>query len=94
MKYKITIPKEEPKQETLEEAAEKYFKEKEILGYTYEIRDGFILGAKWQQERMYSEDDMIMFADFFHNYKELLKKEKWEILEISKEDVFKKWKQI
>ena len=44
-----------------------------------------------QQERMYSEDDMIMFADFFHNYKELLKKEKWEILEISKEDVFKKW---
>ena len=50
--------------------------------------------AKWQQERMYSEDDMIMFADFFHNYKELLKKEKWEILEISKEDVFKKWKQI
>lgn len=47
-----------------------------------------------QQERMYSEDDMIMFADFFHNYKELLKKEKWEILEISKEDVFKKWKQI
>ena len=47
-----------------------------------------------QQERMYSEDDMIMFADFFYNYKELLKKEKWEILEISKEDVFKKWKQI
>ena len=46
------------KQETLEEAAEKYFKEKEILGYTYEIRDGFILGAKWQQERMYSEEDL------------------------------------
>ena len=46
---------------------------------------------KMQQERMYSEDDMIMFADFFHNYKELLKKEKWEILEMSKEDIFKKW---
>ena len=56
--------------------------------------DSFIDGAKWQQEKMYSEEDMIMFADFFHNYKELLKKEKWEILEISKEDVFKKWKQI
>ena len=55
---------------------------------------GAKLGAKWQQEKMYSEEDMIMFADFFHNYKELLKKEKWEILEISKEDVFKKWKQI
>ena len=44
-----------------------------------------------QQERMYSEDDMIMFADFFHNYKELLKKEKWEILELSKKDILKKW---
>lgn len=55
-----------------------------------EARDAYNVS----QERMYSEDDMIMFADFFHNYKELLKKEKWEILEISKEDVFKKWKQI
>ena len=44
-----------------------------------------------QQERMYSEEDMIMFADFFHNYKELLKKEKWEILELSKKDILKKW---
>ena len=40
--------KEELKQETVKEAAEKCFKEKEILGYTYEIIDGFILGAKWQ----------------------------------------------
>ena len=47
--------------------------------------------AKWQQEKMYSEEDMIMFADFFYNYKELLKREKWEILEMSKEDIFKKW---
>ena len=47
--------------ETLEKAAEKCFKEKEILGYTYEIRDGFILGAKWQQEqnkKLYSEEDL------------------------------------
>jgi hypothetical protein len=50
--YKIIIPKEEPKQETLEEAAEKCFKEKELLGYTYEVKDGFILGAKWQQEQI------------------------------------------
>ena len=50
-----------------------------------------LIENNWQQERMYSEDDMIMFADFFHNYKELLKKEKWEILEMSKEDIFKKW---
>ena len=52
------------KQETLEEAAEKYFKEKEILGYTYEIRDGFILGAKWQQERSYSEEEVIQFVEW------------------------------
>lgn len=57
------------KQETLEEAAEKYFKEKEILGYTYEIRDGFILGAKWQQERMYNEEELLKIIDLlFHKY--------------------------
>ena len=84
------------KQETLEEAAEKFYPPKttDLICSPKLVRDSFIAGAKWQQERMYSEDDMIMFADFFHNYKELLKKEKWEILEISKEDVFKKWKQI
>lgn len=38
--------------ETLEEAAENYFKEKELSGYTYEVKDGFLAGAKWQQERM------------------------------------------
>ena len=53
-----------------------------------------LLENNWKKENMYSEDDMIMFADFFHNYKELLKKEKWEILEMSKEDVFKKWIKI
>ena len=57
------------KKETLEEAAEKCFKEKEILGYTYEIRDGFILGAKWQQERMYSEEEVLKIIDLlFHKY--------------------------
>jgi len=71
--YKIIIPKEEPKdvilgyktsldaqmldkvepkQETLEEAAENYFK-------LYEVKEGFIDGASWQQEQilqfLYSE---------------------------------------
>ena len=80
----------------LEEAAEKFYPPKttDLICSPKLVRDSFIAGAKWQQEKMYSEEDMIMFADFFHNYKELLKKEKWEILEISKEDVFKKWKQI
>ena len=49
------IQKEKPKQETLEEAAEnKYgFSDKYSKN-----RIGFIEGAKWQQERMYSEEDM------------------------------------
>jgi hypothetical protein len=53
--------------ETLEEAAEKCFKEKEALGYTYEIADGFKLGAKWQQEQdknKFSEEDLDMLRKF------------------------------
>ncbi|NBQ48178.1 MAG: hypothetical protein EBU33_06970, partial [Sphingobacteriia bacterium] len=50
--YKITIPQEEPKQETLEEAAERSAK----LNRQDE--------AKWQKERLYSEEDMQEFARF------------------------------
>ena len=57
--YKIIISKKEPKQETIEEAAEKY-------PYCYASygsqRKAFIDGAKWQQERSYSKQDMIEFA--------------------------------
>ena len=67
--YKIIIPQEEPKQETLEEVAEKEFPlidtewcrtgacEEEnlhLLGH----RKSFIKGAKWMKEQMYSEEDM------------------------------------
>ena len=54
----------------------------------------FRLGSEWQQEQsknLYSEEDMIEFADFYYQYKELIKLQKWEIIEISKKDVFKKW---
>jgi hypothetical protein len=51
IKYKIIIPKEEPKQETLEEAIKKY----KSIGL-----DGvFKEGVKWQQKRSYSEEDII-----------------------------------
>lgn len=46
---------EEPKQETLEEAAEKWFNKD---GFYPNPKQGFISGAKWQQERMYSEEDL------------------------------------
>jgi hypothetical protein len=57
--YKIIIPSEEPKQETtLEEAAERlaYDSTEENKGFPSMKR--FIQGAKWQQERSYSEEDM------------------------------------
>jgi hypothetical protein len=77
--YEIIIPKEEaksvkgggsivfpssttitfkPKQETLEEAAEKYWSKQPYN------EDAFIEGAKWQQERMYSEEDMFEFSQW------------------------------
>jgi len=49
----------EPKQETLEEAAERYAKSFIEDDGTIEV--DFIEGAKWQAERMYSEEDMIKF---------------------------------
>jgi hypothetical protein len=48
--------KEEPKQETLEEAAEKYIETSHYMNN--DRKDDIIFGAKWQQERMYSEEDM------------------------------------
>jgi hypothetical protein len=55
--FKIIIPKEEPKQETLEEAAKKHINSENKYN---RILSGhsFIEGAKWQKERSYSEEDM------------------------------------
>jgi len=79
LKYKIIIPQEEPKQETIEEVLtyteaakkeERIFNSKimsnqETLGdfinresKSYIESVGIVKGAKWQQERMYSEEDM------------------------------------
>jgi len=63
---KIIIPKEEPKQETLEEAAEKYVEDFDLSFYDtvdqipikeFATKD-FIEGAKWMQEKSYSEEDL------------------------------------
>jgi hypothetical protein len=66
--------------ETLEEAAEIFVNNrfaKQISGdKTYPdiyaskeaIIESHILFAKWQQERMYSEEDMIGFAEFIAKY--------------------------
>ena len=47
---------EEPKQETLEEVAERYAEGKSSSSVFQEAhKKDFIEGAKWQAERMYSE---------------------------------------
>ena len=56
--YKIIIPQEEPKQETLEEyinEVTKNFGDKMSVKFT---SGGIKLGAKWQAERMYSEEEV------------------------------------
>jgi hypothetical protein len=56
--------------ETLEEVAENYSKitlDKGGLMSDKQI-NGFIAGAKWQAERMYSEEDMLKFAEFIARY--------------------------
>ena len=48
--YKIIIPKEEPKQETLEEAVQKVANSDDFI-------NGALFGSLWQQERMYSKQE-------------------------------------
>jgi hypothetical protein len=48
--------------ETLEEAAEEFIKG---WGGLTDSKNSFIEGAKWQAERMYSEEDLISFAHFY-----------------------------
>ena len=45
-------------QETLEEAAKKYHEDNEFKSYYPHSPYSFIDGAKWQADRMYSEEDM------------------------------------
>ena len=71
-----SVIKEEPKQETLEEAAERTEFErygKTLTNYTKQrpaYNLGFNNGAKWQkeQERMYSEEEVINFLQEINDY--------------------------
>lgn len=60
---KVAPPKEEPKQETLEEAARNYAikkrERKHLSNREFDLcQKDFIVGAKWQQEKMYSEEEV------------------------------------
>jgi hypothetical protein len=64
--WESAIPKLEPKQETIEEAAERMYKQyydgfgEPIWdeGKLFHRKEGFIEGAKWQAGRMYSEEEV------------------------------------
>lgn len=60
-----------PKQETLEEAFEKYSEYLEDYENKNTYEHGFKDGAKWNQERSYSEEDMIKFMQFIVSEEEL-----------------------
>ena len=80
----------EPKQETLEEAAEKYaneLPEPYNYGINLDKKKGFIEGAKWQAERSYSEEDLISFAHFY------FQEEFNSTMQTSKstDEIFKEW---
>lgn len=67
LNYKGNIlPLKENKQETLEEVAERM-----SIGIREEdYKDGFIDGAKWQKDRMYSEEEVKKISTkFFHYWK-------------------------
>jgi len=73
----------EPKQETIEEAALKLYPD----DWDRRERLAFIEGAKWQAERMYSEEDLISFAHFY------FKEEFNSTLQTSKstDEILKEW---
>lgn len=57
------------KQETLEEAAEKYALSKDSSSIFIKVhKKDFIEGAKWQSERMYSEKEVIAFGEFIFKH--------------------------
>ena len=58
------------KQENLEEAADKYYPPKttDLICSPKLVRDAFVEGAKWQAERMYSEEEVKRLAfDFYYD---------------------------
>jgi hypothetical protein len=67
------LVKEKPKQETLEEVAERLHPDNGFEDDLYcdegkIFRESWLAGAKWQQERMYSEEEVIAFGEFIFKH--------------------------
>ena len=71
----IDIMKDDEELELYEEAAENKYG---LSDQYWKDRIGFVHGAKWQAERMYSEEDMLAFSEFislnFPNQNKFLQK--------------------
>jgi hypothetical protein len=98
--YKIITPKEEPKQETSEEAAERLYPTTidsfTDNGFDLSERERliFINGVKWQQEQdknKYSEEDMMEAVRFGMLYKSDSSKKLFEKKGMTPTEVLKKW---
>lgn len=64
-------------EETLEEAAERNHNEQKLNTYTpYSFNDAFKDGANWQQERMYSQEEVKEFMRIY------ARSEGWTVNEI------------
>ena len=62
-------------QQTLEEAAEKSFNDSEYLIDKPKYTLGFIEGAKWQAQRMYSEEEVLKLLITFSDDRTFLKED-------------------
>ena len=62
--------------ETLKEAAERNHNEQTLNTYTpYSFNDAFKDGAKWQQQKMYTEEEVLKLLINFSNDRTFLKKD-------------------
>ena len=61
--YKIILPIDEPKQETLEEVAERIAYDSTEENKGFPSMKMFIEGTKWQMERSYSEEEVLTIID-------------------------------
>ena len=78
-------------QETLEEAAKNYAIDNSLIGYELMPYKGFIEGAKWQQERSYSEDEVkTIINDIVEKHCAYFKQETKDVVKLEWFDKIKK----
>lgn len=86
------ITKEEPKQETLEEAVKREYESRQFNSDFPFNPQSFKLGAKWQAERMYSEEDMVEFGEWCENLQRDNKDIRRNNPDITRKELLEFWK--